>query len=222
MKFRGRVARGWLTASATDGRHQASATLADHRTAMNAAAAAATQQQRRLGAISRAMHGSSSSDSPSTERCGAAALTTTTLLKVWGRTSSVNVQKVLWTLDQLAIPYERFDTVMGGPAQDADYLTRNPNGKIPVIVDTDGTTVYESNVITRYLCAKYGAASAAPFWPASPADRAKADMLMDLQQTQFSTDSVTVFWQIVRTPEAERDADALRGGGATERGVGKD
>ena len=70
------------------------------------------------------------------------------MLNILGRATSTNVQKVLWTLDQLAIPYERFDTVMGGPAQDADYLTRNPNGKIPVIVDTDGTTVYESNVIT--------------------------------------------------------------------------
>lgn len=108
-------------------------------------------------------------------------------LRIWGRTSSVNVQKVLWTLGQLGVPFVRYDTVLGGPAQDDDYLSLNPHGKIPTIVDTDGTTLYESNAIIRYLCAKYGDGT---LWQQDPAVRARADLLMDLQQTQFNTDSV--------------------------------
>ena len=31
------------------------------------------------------------------------------MLKIWGRTNSVNVQKVLWCLTELDVPYERVD-----------------------------------------------------------------------------------------------------------------
>ena len=31
------------------------------------------------------------------------------MLKIWGRASSVNVQKVLWAADELGQPYERID-----------------------------------------------------------------------------------------------------------------
>ena len=31
------------------------------------------------------------------------------MLKLWGRANSINVHKVLWTLDELGVPYERID-----------------------------------------------------------------------------------------------------------------
>ena len=31
------------------------------------------------------------------------------MLKVWGRISSVNVQKVMWAVTELGIPHERID-----------------------------------------------------------------------------------------------------------------
>ncbi len=31
------------------------------------------------------------------------------MLKIWGRTNSVNVQKVLWCLAELDVPYERIE-----------------------------------------------------------------------------------------------------------------
>ena len=86
-------------------------------------------------------------------------------------------------------------------------------GKIPTVRDVDGTTLYESNAIVRYLAAKHGEGS---LWPVDAADRAQvfrpapppplakadisaargaqADIFMDLQQTQFSANSVTMFW----------------------------
>ena len=51
----------------------------------------------------------------------------------------------------------------------------NPNRRVPVI-DDDGTVVWESHAIVRYLAAKYGAE---PFWPADPGQRAQSDMWTD-------------------------------------------
>jgi glutathione S-transferase len=31
------------------------------------------------------------------------------MLKIWGRTNSVNVQKALWCLAELDVPYERVE-----------------------------------------------------------------------------------------------------------------
>ena len=31
------------------------------------------------------------------------------MLKIWGRTNSLNVQKAMWTVGELAIPHERID-----------------------------------------------------------------------------------------------------------------
>ncbi len=60
------------------------------------------------------------------------------MLKIWGRTSSANVQKVLWCCEELEIAYERVDA--GGPfggTQDPGYLEMNPNGLVPTISDGD-------------------------------------------------------------------------------------
>ena len=78
------------------------------------------------------------------------------MIKVWGRKNSSNVQKVMWAIGELGIAYERLD--IGGPFggnKEAAYLAMNPNGLIPTIEDGD-LVPWESNVIVRYLAAKYG------------------------------------------------------------------
>jgi len=81
------------------------------------------------------------------------------MLKIWGRTTSSNVQKVLWCCGEIGIAFERED--IGGEFggnKSPDYLALNPNGLVPTI-DEDGFILWESNVIVRYLAAKYGAGS---------------------------------------------------------------
>jgi len=75
------------------------------------------------------------------------------VLKIWGRESSTNVQKVLWTCAELDIPYDRID--VGGPfggLDTASYRSLNPNGLIPTIED-DEFVLWESHAIIRYLAA---------------------------------------------------------------------
>ena len=77
------------------------------------------------------------------------------MLKLWGRTSSINVRKVLWTLQAIGVPFERVDAGLSfGIVKTPDYLVKNPNAMIPLLEDGD-FSLWESNVIVRYLCAKY-------------------------------------------------------------------
>lgn len=84
------------------------------------------------------------------------------MLKIWGRNSSTNVQKVMWTIGELGLEYTRFD--IGGPFgknKDPEYLALNPNGLIPTLEDGD-LVLWESNAIIRYLARKYGRGSLEP------------------------------------------------------------
>src|SRR5262245_63543638 len=107
------------------------------------------------------------------------------MLKVWGRVNSINVQKVLWALDELQVAYERVDAGMAfGVVNEAFYKKMNPNARVPTI-DDDGFVLWESNVIVRYLAAKHGANGL------SPGDlkvRADSERWMDWASIHVSTD----------------------------------
>jgi glutathione S-transferase len=124
------------------------------------------------------------------------------MLKIWGRTTSSNVQKVMWAIGELGLEHERGDAgrEYGGLDTDA-YCALNPNRRIPALEDGDAV-VWESNVIVRYLAAKFGAGR---LWPLDHAVRGVADEWMDWQQTTLLPDMRTLFWGLVRTAPEERD-----------------
>ena len=131
------------------------------------------------------------------------------MLKILGRKNSSNVQKVLWACDELELPYERED--IGGPFggnQEPDYLAMNPNGHVPTLVD-EGTVLWESNVIVRYLCDKHAPNS---LRPEDRVKRALADQWMDWQQTTAGPAMFPVFWGLVRTAPEDRDLEAIADG----------
>ena len=123
-------------------------------------------------------------------------------LKLWGHPNSINVQKVLWALDELDLKYERIDAGGSfGGVTDAKYLALNPNGLVPTLED-DGAALWESNAIVRYLFAKYGHA---PIHPAQPTLRARADAWTDWYGNHLWPHVRTLLVQLVRTEEAQRD-----------------
>ena len=88
------------------------------------------------------------------------------MLKIFGRRNAYNVQKVLWTVAEIDLPYEHVDIgSVAGDLDTPDFLALNPHARIPVLVDGE-TTVWESNTIVRYLCARYAEGS---LWPLSAA-----------------------------------------------------
>lgn len=138
------------------------------------------------------------------------------MLTIWGRNTSSNVMKVLWLCDEMGLPWTREDA--GGPfgrTKDAFYLAMNPNSTVPAIVDADGTTLWESNAILRYLCAAHGGEA---FFPADPRLRGVIDQWTDWQQTSLNPRMMTLFLGLIRTPEAQRDLAAI--GAAREQAAG--
>ena len=126
-------------------------------------------------------------------------------LRIWGRLSSVNVQKVVWCCDEIGLACERIDAGGAfGLNNTPEYLAMNPNGLVPVIED-DGFVLYESNAIVRYLAAKH----ASPLWPADLRGRADVDRWMEWQSTGYTPSMTQAFWQLVRTPPEKRDQAAV-------------
>jgi glutathione S-transferase len=130
------------------------------------------------------------------------------MLKVWGRTNSVNVKKALWCIEELGLRFERVDAGMQyGVVNSPEYRKLNPNGLVPTI-DDDGFVLWESHTIVRYLAAKH---SAGKLWPSEPRARAEAERWMDWAFT-FQAAFRAVFWGLVRTPPEKRDPAAIEDG----------
>ena len=129
------------------------------------------------------------------------------MIKIWGRTDSSNVQKVLWCCGELGVPFERLDWggKFGGN-QDPQYAAMNPNGLVPTIKDGD-FVLWESNSIMRYLNAKYGNGK---LLPASAEGMADANRWMDWQLSAFNPVIVPLFFATVRTAPEKRDPQAIQ------------
>ncbi len=129
------------------------------------------------------------------------------MIHIWGRLSSLNVRKVVWAAQELGVPFERTDAGRAfGVVHTPAYRSLNPNGVVPTLQD-GALVLWESNVIVRYLCAKYGAPTlAAPtLYPQDLAARFDAERWMDWQQTTLNRAGSPAFMQWFRTPVEQRD-----------------
>lgn len=127
-------------------------------------------------------------------------------VQIWGRLNSLNVRKVVWAAQEVSVPFTRTDAGMAfGIVKTPQYLQMNPNALVPTL--QDGTLVlWESNVIVRYLLAKYGNDT---LYPQDLAQRFEAERWMDWQQTTLNRAGGAAFLQLIRTPEAQRDHAAI-------------
>jgi glutathione S-transferase len=129
------------------------------------------------------------------------------MLKVYGRKTSVNVQKVMWTVAELGLPHTRAD--LGGPFGGLDtpeYGALNPNRLVPVI-DDQGFVLWESAAIVRYLSDTYGRGSLAPEGRHS---FARCDQWMEWAGTTLMQPIIaTCFLQMIRTQSVLRDTKAV-------------
>lgn len=136
------------------------------------------------------------------------------MLKIWGRNTSSNVQKVLWALGEMKLPFERIDVGGAfGKTKEAAYLAMNPNSLVPTLEEEDGFTLWESNSIIRYLAAKHATEHAnRTLEPADLKTRALAHKWMDWQLSVMGPAITPVFWGLIRTPPEQRDANAIAAG----------
>jgi glutathione S-transferase len=128
------------------------------------------------------------------------------MLRILGKPVSINVRKVLWLCEELALPYE-FEA-WGAGHRDPDvpeFRALNPNALVPVIIDGDAV-LWESNTICRYLAGKAGRDD---LLPRDPLARARVEQWMDWQGGDLNNSWRYAFMALVRDSPAHRGAGAI-------------
>lgn len=95
-----------------------------------------------------------------------------------------NGQKISIMLEETGLPYRVHPVDLGAlDQQKPEFLARNPNGKIPVLVDPDAAggpiTIFESGAILVHLAEKAGR-----FLPSEPRARAATFQWLMFQMSQ--------------------------------------
>jgi glutathione S-transferase len=128
-------------------------------------------------------------------------------LKIYGSHRS-RANRAVWCARELGVPFEQIE-VPASELKSASYLTINPNGKVPAIVDGD-VKLFESLAITLYLAKRYGAGK---LYPANPADEARVFQWTLWAATEVEPDVVPILYHRVlhrddATAEAADAAEA--------------
>lgn len=114
---------------------------------------------------------------------------------LWGRASSINVQKVMWALAEIGLEHERIDAA-GKYGRVDELRALNPNARVPIWQE-DGLTLWESHAIVRHLAAR-----GIPHDPV-------ADQWMEWTTSTLQPSFIAIFWQMVRMRPEERSAEVL-------------
>ncbi len=121
------------------------------------------------------------------------------MMTLWGRPSSVNVQKVLWALEEKGAAFEH--RIVGGKyggMDTAEFAALSPLPRVPVLQD-GALALWESHAILRYL-----AGGVTPL----------ADQWMEYVTSTAQPAFIRLFYELVRTAPKDRTQDA----GALVRG----
>ena len=118
------------------------------------------------------------------------------MIRLLGRQTSGNVQKVIFCLEELGTAYAREDygRQFGNTTTDA-YRKLNPNAKVPTLIDGD-VVIWESHTILRYLAALH----APVLHGATPAERSLVERWMDWLFGALNTPYVAVFRDARKAP----------------------
>ena len=135
------------------------------------------------------------------------------MLRLWGRKSSINVQKVLWCLAELGLEegkdFERIDAGLHfGINRTPEFLKLNPNGLVPTLEDGD-IVLWESNTIMRYLISQYDKQGR---FPSDVASQYGSEKWLDWQVGSLWPALRAPFLGLTRVPENERNYPAIKKG----------
>ena len=133
------------------------------------------------------------------------------MLRILGKPASINVRKVLWLCEELALPYELEPWGAGHRDPHApEFVALNPNALVPVIVDGDAV-LWESNTICRYLAGKLGRDD---LLPRDVLARARVEQWMDWQAGELNNAWRYAFMSLVRNSPAHQDPAAVQASAA--------
>jgi glutathione S-transferase len=112
------------------------------------------------------------------------------VLKLYDYFESGNAYKVRLLLTQLGIPFEHVELdILASETRTAEFLSKNPNGRVPLLELEDGSFLAESNAIQWYL------ALGTELLPEAPIERARVLQWMFFEQYSHEPHIAVVrFW----------------------------
>jgi glutathione S-transferase len=128
------------------------------------------------------------------------------MLRILGRSNSINVRKVLWLCAEMGLPYEQEQWGAGFQSTQApEFRLLNPNAMVPVIRDGD-FVLWESNAICRYLASHHDRGD---LLPAESQGRARIEQWMDWQVGELNVAWRYAFTALVRRDPLHNDPAAI-------------
>ncbi|OQW46819.1 MAG: hypothetical protein A4S09_02620 [Proteobacteria bacterium SG_bin7] len=122
------------------------------------------------------------------------------MIKLYGSTRS-SAGRCHVMLEECGLKYEALKLDMANKQNKSrEYLTLNPNGKVPTLIDGD-FVIWESIAINRYLAEKYKP----ELLGSTIEERALIEQWSVWSLVEFQPDLVTMLIQMVFVPEARRD-----------------
>ncbi|MBX9932287.1 MAG: glutathione S-transferase family protein [Methylobacterium sp.] len=124
------------------------------------------------------------------------------MMRVLGRSTSINVRKVLWTAAETGVSFvHENEWALSKDTRSPEFQAFNPNGLVPVLICEDGT-LWESNTICRYLAAK---SERTDLLPDTPFARANVEKWMDWQAADLNGACQAAFLGLVRQNPVYKD-----------------
>jgi glutathione S-transferase len=113
-------------------------------------------------------------------------------MKLYYHPNSPNCTDVLATANHLGIQLDlQLVDLLKGAQKNPDFLTVNPNGKVPTLVEGD-FVLWESNAIMQYIASKKPGNT---LWPADEKIRADICRWQFWQASQWSKATGTLVWE---------------------------
>lgn len=126
------------------------------------------------------------------------------MVTVYGMSDSGNCYKVKLLLEQLGAPYRWVEVdVLNAETRGAEFLERNPNGRVPLLEYEPGRYLPESDAILCYLAEGTG------FWPAERLARAQVLQWMFFEQYSHEPFIATSRFWIQHKPDSPEKTAAL-------------
>ena len=108
-------------------------------------------------------------------------------LTVYGTPVSTYVRTVRLLLEEAGATYDLKEVgIFNGENQSADYLAKNPSGKVPTL-EADGEVIYETTAITSYLDA---IVADHKFTPADPLQQARMQQIVGIVDSHLYTPAI--------------------------------
>ena len=114
--------------------------------------------------------------------------------------------RAIWGIEEVGIDYEHVPVTFGADSKTADYLSVNPNGRIPALIDGD-LQLFESMSINLYLAKRYGGA----LYPASAENEARAWQWSVWAISEIEPLQMQIVIQKLFTPKDKRNPMVIEG-----------